>query len=664
MSSDLKSKFHQNNLNGANPSHPSIYGFEDYRFDVGHLMLYRFEEEVPLTPKQAETLLALVEQRGEIVSKDALMDRLWGDAAVEESNLIQNIYVLRKILGAMRDGRPMIETLRRRGYRFNAELTDHKHRSPLVSAAIRLESIAAVQHPADSNISAETVKNISVREWSIPKIVARIAAIALLVMLTVGAYFVFLSKPMGPVNRKLAVLPLQAMDPADKNLFLGIGIADSLINRFNSAQGLTVRSLGSVRKYSEIEPDPVAAGLEQKVDYILASCYQLANGQIRVTSNLVNVASGKVEESYSSVTDAANLFSAQDAIAQDLGNKVLAALGSDALEPQVKRGTNNQEAYAFYMMAMNLSEERGVEKVQKALEYLDRAVTLDPNYAPAWAAKAHTHRDIASHSNSDQHEQYRRSMDAIAKARAIDPNLSEAYSALCHNKNRYEYDAAGAETACKRALTLDPNSSLAHKTYANFLYSRGRFDEAIGHIRTAMDLQPVSYRNQQIYALALYYAQRYDEAEAQFKRLIELNPSHTHIHKRLIMVLEQQGKTLEALEYLDKMLVILKDDKKLRHYRAAYQASGWRGVLIEQIKADEAEAREGPFDLARSYVKIGDQDKALDQLEKAYRERSQMMAVLKVEPQLGPLHNHPRFADLVKRIEENVHRPLPADVPK
>ena len=102
-----------------------------------------------------------------------------------------------------------------------------------------------------------------------------------------------------------------------------------------------------------------------------------------------------------------------------------------------------------------------------------------------------------------------KAIEFYEKALAIDPNLSEAYSALCHNKNRYEYDALGAEAACKRALELDPNSSVAHKTFANFLYTRGRFDEALAEIRRAMDLQPVSYRNQQMYALTLYYSRRY-----------------------------------------------------------------------------------------------------------------------------------------------------------
>jgi len=129
MSLDLKSNIHQINLSPVKPSRSAIYEFGDFRLEAEHLMLYRGGEEVPLTPKQVDTLLALVEKKGEIVSKDDLMSRLWGNAAIEESNLVQNIYVLRKTLGLTNDGQPVIETLRRRGYRFHGELKERGERS-------------------------------------------------------------------------------------------------------------------------------------------------------------------------------------------------------------------------------------------------------------------------------------------------------------------------------------------------------------------------------------------------------------------------------------------------------------------------------------------------------------------------------------------------------
>jgi tetratricopeptide (TPR) repeat protein len=299
-----------------------------------------------------------------------------------------------------------------------------------------------------------------------------------------------------------------------------------------------------------------------------------------------------------------------------------------------------------------LSEERGIQNAHKALQYLQQAVNLDPDYAIAWAGIAHLHRDIAS-GGADPYEHYKKSMEAIDKALAIDPNSSDAYSALCNNKNRYEYDVDGADTACKRALELDPNSALAHKTYANFLYSRGRFDEAITHIKTAIELQPVSFRNQQMYGLTLYYARRYDEAEKQFKALAELNPNHLdYIYGWLVTILEAEGKESEAFEYLVKKLTLKKvDEGTIERFKGAFEHSGWRGVTLESIKTPESQMIPGPFRLACLYATLGEKDKAFENLEEAYQERSSWIAVIGVTPQLDSLRDDPRFDDLIRRIE-------------
>ena len=450
-------------------------------------------------------------------------------------------------------------------------------------------------------------------------------------------------------KRSIAVLPLKPLHSANRDEIYEVGIADSLIQQLSAAKGLVVRPLSALRKYTAIDQDPLAAGREQRVDYVLASNYQLADGKIRISAQVINVASGEVEETVISEKDAKNVFSVQDAVANDIGNRLLARFGSGASDFRAKRGTDNQEAYRLYMMGMNLSEERGVQNVKKALEYLERAVEMDPTYAVAWAGVAHLHRDMVGHSDPDAKGHYEKSMEAISKALAIDPNLSEAYSALCHNKNRYEYDSAGAETACKRALDLDPNSPQAHKTYANFLYSRGRFDEAMERIKTAMDLQPVSYQNQQIYGLTLFYARRFPEAEAQFKRLLELNPNHNFILGSLVTILEVQGKESEAFQYLIKNLIAAKTDKDtVERFKTTYARSGWKGVTQERIKSETRS-----FHLACLYTKMGDKDKAFEYLDKAYRERSFLIAVLQVAPQLDPLRDDPRYADLVRQVEGN-----------
>lgn len=319
--------------------------------------------------------------------------------------------------------------------------------------------------------------------------------------------------------------------------------------------------------------------------------------------------------------------------------------------PLRDRGTKSEEAYDLYRQAENLSHGRIRTDLQAALDYLNQAVALDPDFARAWAAKAHLHKYLGQYPGADENEQRRKSMDAVVKALAIDPNLSEAYSTRCYHKLRYEFDVAGAEIDCKRALELDPDSAVGHQMYASFLWSRGRSEESIAEAKKAVDLQPLSYDTQQTYAIALRHARRYPEEEAQWKRLLELNPAHSFIYIRLFTNLAQQGKHDKAFEYLiEKLKVDKADNETVERFRTAYAVSGWRGVTMERIKRLETETA-GPVDVACLYASIGDKDKAFEYLEKAYKERPYKVAGIKAEPQLDPLRDDPRFADLVRRVE-------------
>jgi DNA-binding winged helix-turn-helix (wHTH) protein/TolB-like protein/Tfp pilus assembly protein PilF len=647
MSLDLELNLDQINVSDGNSCDNSVYEFGDFRLDSEHLMLYRQDVEITLTPKQVETLLALVEQCGEIVSKEVLMAQLWGNAVVEESNLIQNIHFLRKVLGDSLSDKPLIETLRRRGYRFNAEVRRSRkngHRNGRLNGDSHATATSRVSL-GEPEIASESSSSTRERRFALGGILAFLS-IALLSGILVISW-----KPSKAKEKiRVAVLPLTAIDPTTRDVLIEQGTADSLINRLSSVQGFTVRSLSSVRSYADAPIDPLSAGHELKVDYVVASNYQVADGRLKVTAQLYDVSSGTVEDAFS-YQYVANIFDAQDAIAGEFGNRLIAHFGASFRGPAKERGTSNEEAYREYLLAMNFNEQRGAENGREALERIERAVSLDPRFGRAWAAKALIHRYVASQ-GGDRHEQYQKSMEAINNALAIDPNLSEAYSVLCFNKNRYEYDPVGAERECQEALKLDPESPLAHKLYSNLLYSHGRFDEAIVEIRRAMELQPVSYDNQQTYALALFYARRYDESEAEWKRLMPLNRDHGLIYDYLVECLKQQGKESEAFEYMIKRLSIDKaDDETMERFKIAFTASGWRGVTMERIERAVSKPDSEPSRLARLYADLGDNDRAFEYLEKAYQQRSNMIAVLRVDPYLDPLRDDPRYHDLIRRIE-------------
>ncbi|MFL6467899.1 MAG: TPR end-of-group domain-containing protein, partial [Pyrinomonadaceae bacterium] len=296
--------------------------------------------------------------------------------------------------------------------------------------------------------------------------------------------------------------------------------------------------------------------------------------------------------------------------------------------------------------------------IDKAREYLERAVELDPNYAKAWAGKAYAYSIMWGAGRPSDPEnpfdKYARSMEAANRALAIDPDLSEAYTSICENKFAYEFNFDEAEKNCKRAIDLDPNSAPAHRLYSMLLTSRGRSEEAFAEIKTAMQLEPASLRNQRIFANALYYARRYEEAIEAYKRLFDLNPEATMTHLYLIRSLERSGRESEAFDFLIKLLILeKKDDATIERFRAAYALSGWRGVLNERIKTELQEKSPQYSVVAEYYGLLGDKAKAFEYLEKVSQKRGWMKMFFGVDPRFDTLRNDPRFNELVRRIETN-----------
>ncbi len=678
MSLDLKLNSGEFNLSLVKPSVPRSYEFENFRLEVEHLMLYKNGEEVPLTPKQVDTLLALIERGGEIVSKEVLMSRLWGTTAVEESNLVQNIHFLRKALGKTSDGVEMIETLRRRGYRFNAKVDTDRPRRSRTSTDFRPEIVNGFSEESVAAVAIAPVLAKDAKRGFWWKLAAGGLGIGILMSLAlVAAYLVFGPRSLSNDGRKtLAVLPIKPIKSTNRDEIYEIGIADALIHYLSASKNFTVRPISSTRRYVDIDQDPATVGRELRVDYVLSSTYQVVNGQIRVSSQLISVSTGRAEDTFQTTEDTADIFLMQDFLAGRLGGHLLyhdslapngsdfqwklARFGTGILGHSYKRtsswlGTHNHEAYRHYLQAMNLSDENSSpNNLNKALAQLEQSVKVDPNFGLSWAGIALLHRDMAVFTDSDSREHYEESMEALNRAIAIDPTISDAYSARCSNKHLYEYDFSGAEADCKRAIELDASSPVAHRIYANLLYSRGRFDEALNAIQTAIALQPI-HRNQEAHGLALFYSRRYGEAEAQFKQLLESSPDNVSIHANLTKILEKQGKESDAFEsFIKKLHASKSDTETIDRFKSVYKRSGWRGVTVERIKSMEKEARPDYFQLACLYAKVGDKDRALEYLEKAYQERNHSMPTVQIEPQLDEVRKDPRYMDLIKRLDSVV----------
>lgn len=660
------------------------FEFGDFLLDAKEKNLLRGGKPLQITPKAFQLLLVLIEKHGRLVEKDELMNAVWADSFVEEANLAFTVGLLRKALSDNAQEPRFIETVPKRGYRFIAdvkrikteeEISDeheiNKDRSTssedknFTSAKILLrdetsgknsveETAASLEIPIEIRDESNTEKTNAVDLSKKKRMFAALAAVLFLAVLTAfGFYFFAPQNTAGGEKKSIVVLPLKPINTAVRDELYEIGIADSLIHRLGSIKGFIVRPLSAIRKYADIEQDPLAAGKEQQVDYVLAANYQLAGGKIRVTAQLFNVLSGQIEETYKIEKDAGDIFAMQDAIAEEIGNILNARFDFASDSRTAKHGTANEEAYRLYLQGTYLFDKRNLADARKAIQFLEEAVRLDPNYALAWAGKAYAHRVAGNNAGRvDPHEEYRKSIEAINKALAIDENLAEAHSALCDNKMYYEYDFEGAERECRLAIELDPNSSLAHNVYSRFLNSRGRFDEAIREIKTAIDLEPASFHNRRNLGVSLYFARRYDEAVIHLKRVIEMDKNHPSTYFWLIRALEMQNRESESFEWFMKLPTIQTsgNEAAVQAFQKAYQTTGWHGVLRERAKRAE-ENKESYFQAAADYAQLGEKDKAFEYLEKAYARRELWIANLQVEPRLDRLRDDPRYSELVARVE-------------
>lgn len=655
-----------------NDEEKHFYRFKSFRLDVEERQLLHNGNSIPLTPKAFDVLVALVERSGHLVEKDELLRIVWADSFVEEANIARVIHTLRKVLGKDENGNKFIETVTKKGYRFIAKVnevcepitqksTNGNQHSPTIAEDFPETIITEKTSENDFQSLPTAVDKVVVPLVSKPKHTTRIvlftvgflSAVFLLLLL----FFNYQSKSSINPNepKSIAVLPLKPLTAENREPIYELGIADSLIFKLSSAKNLVVRPLSAMQAYVDVNKDAIAIGKEQRVDYVLASNYQIADGKIRVTSELINVADGSVVESFRDEQPISNSFAAQDAITANIARMLLQKLNREPNNLFAKRYTTNEEAYRLYLSGAFLADKRNRKDAEKAIENYERAIALDPNYAPAYAGLANAYTAVALEGGGNPREQYPKAKAAIEKALAIDDNLAEAHSYSGEIKFVFEWDFAGAEGEHKRAIELNPNSSAAHRMYALLLSQPlGRFDEAIAEIKTAIDLEPASVLNHRIYGQILYYARRYDEAVVELKRTVEMDADFNNAYEFLISSYRLKGDETEAFEWFARSRTQSGDKpEEIQSWKMIYAKLGWRGIFerqLEQTKEDEKNGKPAYIQLAFLSIELEQREPAFAYLEKAFGEHRWTMTTLKVEPHFDSLRSDPHFDDLVKRV--------------
>ena len=616
-----------------------LYELGPFRIDPGERLLLREGRPLPLTAKAFDTLLVLVHSGGHLVEKAELMNAVWGDSCVEESNLAVTVSMLRKALGDEGEKRKYIQTVAKRGYR----LIGTVRRVPEEAEAAPIVPAVAERPTARS-------------AWGRAVVPLKIAVLVL-ASLVGAATWMRLHNARGavPAIRSLAVLPFHTLTPAsDTQDYLGLGIADALITRLGSTGRVVVRPTSAVMRYASGVPDPLAAGREQKVDAILDGRIQSLPDRVRVTVQLVRVTDGASLWADTFEDTPQRVFALEDAVAERIADSMSIGLSREQKRRMVRRQTEDATAYQLYLRGRYFWNKRTKEGLQRSISYYDQAVAHDSKYALAYAGLADSYGLLGSYGVESASQADPRAKAAAVKALQLDDSLAEAHSSLGMISFFDEWNWPAAEREFQRAIALNPDYSIVHTWYGLNLAALGRFDEALTQVRRAQALDPLSLIVDTDVGRILYLSRDYGQAVEAYRKVLDLDPNFGRAHTRLGMALAAEREFGPAREEFRKALQLSGPDPYIDGLLGYTEAlSGNREAarqLLRQLLQRSHREYVPPFSMALICVGLGDRQAALDWLDRAYQDHSTLMVYAKTDPLLDPLRSEPRFAALLQRM--------------
>src|SRR5215213_329003 len=612
-----------------------LYEFGPFRLDASERLLTRAGERVPLTEKAFDTLAALVRRGGRLVSKEELIAEVWPDAFVEENNLDKSISAIRQALGEKPSAPEYVETVRGRGYRFVAHVSE-------------------VREPAVPSAAAKPPVRGPFKSWIL------IAIIGLLPLCTgIAIYFSLKAKrtKSAAAPRVIAVLPFKPLASEARAESLELGMADTLITKLGALRSVTVRPLSAVRRYSSLEQDPAAAGRELGVEAVLDGSIQHAGERVRVTVRLMRVADGVSLWSGTFDEKLADIFAMQDAISEQVMHSLAVRLSGDEERQLAKRYTNNTEAYQIYLRGRYFWNKRTEEPVRKSIVYFEQAIAHDPGYALAYSGLADAYWILSSFDPAGGIALLPQSRTAALKAIALDDTLAEAHTSLGIVKEFYELDFAAAEREYKRAIELNQNYASAHHRYGFFLNRMDRIAEAHAEFRRALELDPLSLPINVDAARPFFRSGDYERAIRQLQKAIEIDPVYPRAHNVLANWYAQMARYDEAIAEAKRAseLSASAGDPSQGSYQLVYiyakagQVSEARRML-DKLERGASRRNDQLYFQALAHAALGDRERAFALIEELYRTRSLELLGLKGDPAWDDLRGDPRFRDLLQRF--------------
>jgi TolB-like protein/DNA-binding winged helix-turn-helix (wHTH) protein len=595
------------------------------------------DEPIALTPKIFDTLLYLVSHSGQVIEKDELMSSIWPDTIVEENNLNKNISVLRHVLGENPGEHRYIVTVPGKGYKFVASVVESS------ANGIKFVDIAhkdiTLLRSGPSRATARSKKSAFAAAGVIAAVA--IAAVAF-------GYSYFNSRRQ---IDSIAVMPFVNENGDAELEYLSDGMTESLINRLSQLPKLNVKAWSSVFHYKG--KDTAAIGRELNVQAILNGRVVQRGDDLTLYLELVDAQTGNRIWGNQYIRKQTDIIVLQNEIARNVVDKLKIELSGADEKKLAKNYTENVEAYQLFLLGRFHWRKLTRPDIEKGIVCMQRAIDTDPSYALAYAGLAEAYGALAMAVEIPPSEGWPKAKAAAEKAIEIDDDLAEAHRSLGSAIFFYDWNWTEAENQFLRALELDPNSSMTHFGYADFLFRMGRSEEARAKIKRAREIEPLSPFLNAFEAWFLIGPDP-DKALDRVQFAIDLDPDFYFAHMIAAGVYKRKKMYPESIAE-SRLAKELSPDQTLSDV-------GLAGTLADTGKLDEARAildemlrlSESrfvpPFNIALVYNALGETDQALDWLEKGYKKRDPRMTFLKTDGRLNNLRGDPRFQDLLRRV--------------
>lgn len=615
---------------------------EDFELNLRRRELRRGDRLLKIERIPMELLLLLVERRNEVVTRDQIVERVWGKGVfLDTDNSING--AIRKLRQALRDNPEQprfVQTITGTGYRFIADVDELPAGPQLVTPP----------QPA-----ANRPHHARIRRFTLIGVATVLALTAVAAYLQGARQHPRVQPSAGKLM--LAVLPFENLTGDASQDYFSDGLVEELITQLGrlDPQRFGVIARTSIMRYKGTRQPLDRVGRELGVEYVLEGSVRRDADKVRITAQLIqvrdqtNLWAGEYDRQLS------HLLILQSEIAEQVAGEIRVALGAErravAVHPPVL-SQREYEAYDLYLKGRYFWNKRTAKGLLQGADYFRQAVAKDPDYARAYAGLADSYAMMGSYYQGPQNDLMPQARAAALRALQIDDGLAEAHTSLALISENFDWDWKTAEKEYRRAIELDPNYATAHHWYAEFLAFQGRFDEALAESESARRLDPLSLIIAADHAAILYFARQPDRSIEEARGIVDMDPTISRAHGIFVSACANTGRYSEALADLDNWKG---SDQRwaqaMRAYVYAREGQSQRArATLSQLQASESRRFELPPMLAPPYAVLDDKNAAMGWLEEGYAQHSSLLTTLKVDPAFDPLRKDPRFQDLLRRV--------------